>query len=77
MIRIVIEIDIDDASRIGADRRRIAARAPDGYTVSDLRCMGWGRNLNTGAVNMNFTFKVTSPAGLLPRVDVFEAGFKK
>lgn len=77
MIRVVIELDIDDTTRIGADRRQIVAHAPDGYTVSNLRCTGWGRDFDTGAVNMDFAFKVISPAGLLPRVDVCGTGIKK
>lgn len=70
MIRVVIEIDIDDP-RIGeTHKRKIVAFAPDGYTVSKLHCASWGRNLETGAVTMDFAFKVTSPTDLLPRVDV-------
>lgn len=77
MIRVVIELDIDDAIRIGADRRSIVAHSPEGYAVSKLLCLGWGRNFATGAVTMDFGFTVTSPADLLPRVEVYGTGSKK
>ena len=77
MIRIVIEIDIDEPQIGETHKRRIVAKAPAGYTVSQMRCAGWGRTLETGAVNMDFAFKVTSPADLLPRVDVYGTGIKK
>ncbi len=71
MIRVVIMLDVD-APKIGDWKREMEAAAePTDYAVTELHCTGWGRKFQTGAVEMSFAFKVTSPPDVLPRIDIY------
>lgn len=71
MIRVVIMLDVD-APKIGDWKREMEATAePTDYAVTELRCTGWGRSFKTGAVEMQFAFKVTTPPGVLPIIDIY------
>ena len=71
MIRLIVEIDIDDSEKIGCWDRHIKLHVPKGYTVVKTECTGWGRSLKDGSVHMGFAFKLESPPDILPRVSVY------
>ncbi len=59
MIQIVILVDFDEANR-GRSEVPLAAQAPPGYIVSELRCVRWSLN-KAGAVELDLRFVIAGP----------------